>query len=122
MQINVPKSQMITKLIKDIIVGLSHLSTQDMELQQKIKELGSFLSQSVDGNTLLNIASQALEIASAYPIKKHKKDPYVINLPMMFQHLIEETKFQMQMDDLADQPVRKMALEVEKFRKLARVI
>ena len=122
MPIDVAKSQMLTQLLRNIIVGLSRLSSQDLGLQQRINELKGFVSQhQVDSNILMNTINEAKEIAASYNISKHKKDPYVLNLPKMFHILATEIEHQAKMKELS-RPVQRIALEVEKFSKLARVL
>ena len=122
MLIDVAKSQMLTQLLQNVVIGLSKLSSQDLMLQQKINELKGFIHQhQVDDNILTTTINEAREIAASYPISDHKKDQYVINLPKMFKILLTEIEHQAKMKELS-RPAQRLALEIERFSKLARII
>jgi hypothetical protein len=119
MPIDVAKSQMITQLLRNIIAGLSRLSGQDLELRQLVSVLNGFVSQhQIDSNILLNTISKAKEVAASYNLAPYKKDPYVLNLPKMFRHLITEIEHQAKMKELAQpRKVACLALEIDAFVK-----
>ncbi len=123
MQIDLTKSQLLMNLLKQIVIGLSNLSNEDLALHQRINELRTYLKtpRSVNGGQLALTLVRAQEIASSYDMKDDKS---IMDLPSLFFHARTEIDHQITSTKLMEQAcndispnIAQLKLEVNRLAK-----
>lgn len=94
--IDLNRSKILTPLLKNLSIGLSHLSLHDTSVNKKITQFNSYLLHStVEAEDLMNTLDRTAEIVNSYDIQVHEnKTPgnMVSALPGIIYNAKQETE------------------------------
>jgi hypothetical protein len=115
MLLDITKSQLLVKLLKEIVANLVPLSAEDRELHECVGDIKQFFYRpnAIDPEQLISVLNSAKDIASSYV-------DYNKQLPSMLFHCITELEHLKDSKRLsAPLTTAQLILNIDKLAKLA---